>query len=190
MTKTINLMPEGQKKELELEFISQKVLAFWVLIISSLAVFIVLAFLTKFYLSSQIKANQGEIAVNNQQLSSADYKALHDQILSLNNQVAEIKNLGNYHYDWSQVGYQLSNIVTPDMQFNEVDINAATGEIDVAGQSKSRDAVLNFWANVIKSQYFTKINFPLTNLEKPDNVDFKFTFYVNKQKFLDKSQSQ
>jgi Tfp pilus assembly protein PilN len=181
--KTINLLPASQKKELELEFISHKILVFWIMVIASLILFVAVAWVFKFYQSQVIADNDKAIISTQQELAAPEYQDLHDQILSLNSAVSEIKNLNFHHYNWSQAMLRLSDLVTPNVEINELNFDATTGRIDIAGIGKTRDDVINFWANVVKSQDFAKINFPLTNLEKPTDATFNYTFYVNKDKF-------
>lgn len=181
--KVINLLPKSEKKELELETISHQILVFWIMVLVTLLLFVGVAWVFKFYIAQLIAANDRLIAESQQQLQSQEYVQLHDQIISLNGEVSDMKNLNNHHYNWSQAMLQLSSLVQPSVQFNQLTFNAATGEIDVSGQTKVRQDVIDFWANVVKSPYFSKINFPLTNLEKPVNSDFEFKFYANKDKF-------
>ena len=182
--KTINLLPKSQKKELELEFLSHQILVFWILIIVSLVLFVAVAYVFRIYLAQVIATNDKLIVQNQQQLESPEYKSIHDQVLTLNSTVADLKNLENHHYTWSDAMLELSNLISPKVQLDQMTFDAASGKIDLTGQAKTRQDVIDFWANVFKSPYFTKINFPLPNLDRPQNGDFNFTFYANKAKFL------
>ncbi|HEX5430098.1 MAG TPA: PilN domain-containing protein [Patescibacteria group bacterium] len=183
--KVINLLPKSQKKELELEFISHQILVFWIMVIITLVMFVAVAWVFKFYIAQVIASNDQLVAESQAKVGSAEYKSLHDQIIGLNGSAADIKNLARHHYDWSGALYQLSGLVPAEVQLNDLQFDAATGKVDIDGQARTRQDVLDLWANITNSQYFSKINFPLSNLEKPVNSNFSFSFYANKDKFID-----
>jgi Tfp pilus assembly protein PilN len=182
--KTINLLPKSQKKELELEFISHQIVVFWILVVITLILFVAIAWVFKFYVAQVIATNDGLIVESQKQLASQEYKDLHDQILAVNGAVAEIKNLNSHHYNWSQALLKISDVIQPAVQLNQLNIDAATGKVDITGQAKTRQDVIDLWASIKNSEYFSKVNFPLTNLEKPENATFVYSFYVNKEKFV------
>jgi Tfp pilus assembly protein PilN len=181
--KTVNLLPKSQKKELELEFISHQIVVFWVLVVITLVLFIGIAWVFKFYVAQVIATNDRLISESRKQLASAEYKDLHDQIIALNGSVAEIKNVNTHHYNWSKALLKISDLVQPTIQLNQLNFDATTGKVDITGQAKTRQDVIDLWASIKKSEYFTKINFPLTNLEKPEDANFTYSFYTNKDKF-------
>jgi|GEM_PF-2021745 Tfp pilus assembly protein PilN len=181
--KSINLLPAVEQKELRLQFLVQKLSRFWFWIIGSLVVFFALTLATRFYLERMITDTQSQIEQNKTLLNSADYKDLQNQIQLLNKNIKEIKNLQSQHYYWSNALVQLANLVPADMQLNQVHFDRSTGQIDVNGQAVTRESVLTFWSNVIKSDYFKNINFPLANLERAKYPDFTYKFYVNPDKF-------
>jgi Tfp pilus assembly protein PilN len=181
--KPINLLPTVERRNLKLQFLSNRLLVFWFWIIATLLVFFFLSLLTRFYIDRQISATEGDIAQNKALLDSADYKDLQDQILLFNRNIKEIKNLQNQHYYWSNALVELANLVPTDMQLNQVAFDKGTGAIVIKGQAKTRESVIAFWSNVIKSEFFKNINFPLENLEKAEFPEFTYTFYVNPDKF-------
>ena len=179
----INLLPAVEQRELKLMFLAARLSAFWIWIIASLLVFFALGLGSRFYLERMSTDTQNQIEQNKTLLDSSNFKDLQNQILQLNRNIKEIKNLQSQHYYWSSALVQLSNIIPADMQLNQINFDRANGEVDITGQAATRDSVILFWSNVIKSEYFKNINFPLTNLEKAKNPDFTFTFYVNSDKF-------
>lgn len=181
--KQVNLLPAVEQRELKLRFMARRLSVFWFWIIGSMIIFFILALMTRFYLTRMISATQSQIEDNKTLLDSSDYRDLQNQILLLNRNIKEIKNLQAQHYYWSQALVQLANLVPPEMQLNQITFDKITGAIGITGQAQTRESVLTFWADVIKSDYFKNINFPLANLEKAKYPDFTYTFYVNGDKF-------
>jgi Tfp pilus assembly protein PilN len=181
--KTINLLPKSEQKELKLELISQKLLVFWIVVIVSLLGFFALTVGARFYLTSIIKETDKQIVENQKVLESSDYRDLQKEISTLNSNIKEIKNIESQHVYWSKALVELSNLIPPTMQLNQVTIDSASGKVTITGQAVDRESVIGLWASVIKSEYFKNIDFPLSNLEKAKNANFNYTFYVNKDKF-------
>ncbi len=178
----INLLPKSEQKELVLEVAYNQLLLFWVWVILSLLVFSILAFGTKLYLNHKNSQIDAAIAENQNVLNSSDYKGLQDQIGAFNLSVSDITNLEAQHQDWSKVLVELTTLLPTSVQLNHLSVDRKTGEIDIAGQAETRADVIQVWSNIIKSDFFNGINFPLANLEKATVADFNFTFFVNKDK--------
>ena len=181
--KHVNLLPKTEQTELRFAFFSEKLLRFWIWAAVSLAIFFTLSFLSEFYLNGIMSSTQLSIVDNKVLLDSSDFRALQNEILVLNRDISEIANLQSRHYYWSKAFVEFANLVPADMQMDQVIFDSATGKIIISGQAKTRQSMLALWANVIKSEYFENINFPLTNLEKPENPDFTYTFFVKRDKF-------
>jgi hypothetical protein len=181
-TKRINLLPKEEQRQLSWDLLSAHMISFWVMILISLGVLLVLALGERLYLSQQVSQYEAQIGEQKKVLASSDNEALRTQVTDLNNQVKAINNLRDNHMNWSDVFVAIANITPGDVQFNQISVDRATGRIDVVGQAKLREGILEFWSNIIKSDQFENINFPLTNLEKPKDAAFTFTFYVKKDK--------
>jgi hypothetical protein len=179
-TKRINLLPKDEQRQLNWDLLSAHMISFWVMILISLAALLLLALGQRLYLSRQMSRYDAQIEQQKKVLASSDNEALRTQVVDLNNQVKAINNLRDSHLNWSDVFVAIADITPGDVQFNQINIDRATGRVDVVGQAKLRDSILEFWSNVIKSDEFENINFPLSNLEKPTDGAFNFTFYVKK----------
>ena len=179
--KRINLLPKQEKHELRLQIFAGQLLWFWILIIFSLVVCFALTFFSKLYLEGQVIDVDNQIAKDRIVLKSSDIESVKKQVEGLNLQISAIKNLQAYHYLWSDALVELNRIIPPDISLNSIRIDRS-GAVDIFGTAVSRDSVLVLWANVIKSPYFSKINFPLANLEKATDDPFSFHFNINLDK--------
>ena len=181
--KQVNLLPKLEQKELKLQFFYTRLRKFWITVVISLVVYLALAMGTRFYLNNLLSQTQAEVDKDKIVLSSSDFKDLQTQIMDLNKNIREIKNLDAQHYYFSRALIELANLIPPDMQLNQVVLERSSGQIEIAGQAKTRDSVIALWSSIIKSEYFKNINFPLANLERAEIADFTFKFFVNKDKF-------
>jgi Tfp pilus assembly protein PilN len=177
--KLINLLPKSENRELKLTLLGQQMINFWIYVSLSLIVFFILALAVNVFLRSEITKNNNVIESKKQELSSSNTQQLEARVQALNSQIRAIDNLRENHYNWSEVMLELSRVTPEDVRLNVVSIERASGKVEVTGNGLTRDAVIEFWANVKKSKYFRNINFPFSNLEQDKNAQFEYSFYVN-----------
>lgn len=177
--KSINLLPKSVNRDLQLELIGKQLMGFWVRAVILMVIFFLLSLATIVYLQSEIGSAEQSIKQNKETLSSSDTKALQTRVQALNNSIANLKSLQDQHYYWSTALIELANLVPADIELDSVVLDRATNRIDLAGRARTRDSAILFWAAIKKDKMFRDINFPLKNLEKAQDSDFTFTFYVN-----------
>ncbi|MEO8065844.1 MAG: PilN domain-containing protein [Candidatus Doudnabacteria bacterium] len=182
--KVINLLPKEDQRAVALESVLSRVILFWIVVIISLVVFLLLILSTKIYLDRNTAKTDAEIAQSQDTLNSDAYKNLQLQVAELNGAVREINNLKAQHYYLSNTVIALANLIPPTVQLNQVSFDRETGRVDIIGQAKTRDDIIELWSRVIRSDFFHGINFPLANLERAAVANFTFTFFVNKDKLL------
>jgi Tfp pilus assembly protein PilN len=180
--KIINLLPKNEQKEVKLQFFAHSQLVFWIWIVISLVLFLILTLLAKIYLNNVQNQVAIEISQKQEELKSSDNAILKQQVETLNTQIKTIKTLQGQHVYWSNALVELGNLLAPDIQLNSLSIDRTTGKIDLQGTAGNRESVLKFWSDIHKSQYFQNIDFPLSNLNKSAGDPFTFTFYANLDK--------
>lgn len=182
--KIINLLPQDAQRKVTLEFVFNRVLTFWILVIVSLLVFLAMAFAAKVYLQRINSQTDTLITENEAILNSADFKGLQDEILTLTGDIKEINNLRSHHYYWSKALIALADLTPTSVQLNQATLDRETGRVDIAGQALTREDVIELWSRIIKSEHFKGINFPLANLERATIANFTFTFYLKVDKVM------
>jgi len=176
--KVINLLPESELKELRLQLSSQQLLRFFVTIFITLVAFFLLSLAVRFYIEGSIAQTKTEVTQLQEQLSSSNNKALEKQVLALNTQIKNIRQVKEQKYYWSKALIELGNITPLGVHMNNMSFDRASGKIVVDGYADKREDVISFWSNVRKSSLFANINFPLNNLEKATNTPFTYTFLI------------
>ncbi len=177
--KIINLLPEHELKEIKLDIMSSQVFRFWFWILISLGFLFVLAVAANLLLSQRITSNNNEIEARKQILSSSSTKQVEQQVLELNKQIKLIETLRSDHYSWSKALIEMAYMVDSETRITSMTMERITGKVVVSGRAADRESMLAFWSTVKQSKLFKDINFPLTNLEKDQQADFTFSFYVN-----------
>jgi Tfp pilus assembly protein PilN len=179
MPKAINLLPKAAQAELRYETLYHKVVRAIVVAASLLLLAIVVSVSAGFYLRSQ----QADLAAQTEQLQQAannqENKQLKQRIKNINGYMTDYQNLSQKTPEWSKVIGALAGHVPPDVKITQLQADTKLRRIDVAGQSPTRDAVVEFYNNIqADTKFFSSINYPLDNVAKPTNVSFRFTILV------------
>lgn len=184
--KQINLLPESELKELHLELASKQLLKFFSLLVISLLLLFVLGLATRYLIKTSISANDIQVEQLQKQLASSDNQALQKQLIDLNSKMKNLQLLNQKGYHWSEALTEIGNLSPADFHLDLLTLDRSTGEIVMNGTTDRRASVIDFWSAVHKSKYFSKINFPLNNLEKATDTPFTFTFYLNPETITNK----
>lgn len=177
--KIINLLPKEEQKQLKLDVVNHQLRVFWVIIIASMLIFGGLGLATQQYLKISVGRVEKRITENRARLETADVRALQEQVLMLNQNITEIESVRVQQHKWSEVLVEIARVVPVDVQLNSVQIDRATGKVELLGKAKDRDTVILIWSNIKKNSLFYDVNFPLPNLEQPVNGSFNYSFSIH-----------
>ncbi len=183
MKKVINLLPKEEIRELKLEQVSTQVAGFFIWVVVSLAVVLVLAITGDILLTQRINEVKADIEVREEALSNASTRQLENEVTALNKQIKFIEKYRAGHYYWSNAYEELSRFLPNDTYLTSVNMDRE-GQVVVNGVAGTRDSVIAFWSAVKKSSFFENVNFPLTNLEKDVDANFTFTFYIKSEEIV------
>lgn len=175
--KRINLLPKTDQRDHKLYVFGKSLIAFWVWVLGSLVIIIVLVYLAKSFLNYQAVQIGSAIDSAKKTLQSSDYEIVKQQIIELNGQIAGINSISTQHYYWTNALSELSNLLAEDLHMTAFGLDRESGMVVIKGIG-SRASVLKFWEDIHKSPYFKDINFPLANLEKATDDNFSYTFYL------------
>lgn len=176
--KLINLLPKSEQRELQLQAFADQLTMFWIWVIVSVVFFVALTYTAKIYLNGQMTETESQIAVEKLVLKSSDNELLKQQVEAINAQIGSIRSLQTQHYYWSSALNELARLLPADIVVDTLTADRVTGKVTLAGMAGRRESVLQFWADMHKTEYFKNIDFPLANLNFPTNDPFTFSFFI------------
>lgn len=182
MKRTINLLPPVEQKKLKTEKLITEVLNFSTWVVVSLVLFCLLSYGTVLYLKHFSGSLDAEILIKRMVLDSTDNTRIKNEVQTLNTALKDFQNLEAQHYEWSVALIALAEIIPGSIQLNAVSLDRASGKVEIVGVATDREAVIALWVNLKRSDFFKDVNFPLTNLEKPQITPFSYTFFINPEK--------
>lgn len=153
----------------------------------SLVVLIALLAGGRFFLKFEISQMQDKIQLQQQAVSTEQNQKLKKQLNDFNARLKNLVNLDEHQALWSEVVINFARLVPTDVAIDSFIADRQTGRIKIAGQAKTRESVLQLRNNLLGSEYFRDVNFPLSNLTRATNVNFRYNFFINENRLLKNS---
>ena len=181
MKKYINLLPPEEQKGLRYEAIQKQLKRFGFRLLSSFIILAGILFLTDVFLNQELGSVQGELNTENQTLEKLKDPKTQKEIEVFNQNLKNLKFLTAGKEDWSLVLEEFAKVMPKDITVDDFEIQAGY-KVIVKGRAGNRGSVLELRSNLLDSDFFENINFPLANLEKSQNTEWSYSFSVKKDK--------
>lgn len=186
MKRFINLLPTEQQRVITLERLTSRLVHFFVVVIVSLAALSVIFFFGRLWLQSRLVSLRSEIANQQGLVSREENKKFKQQLDELNTHVHNLTQLQQRHVLWSEVLVALARLVPKDLAIDRVSMARETGRVSISGFARSRESILALRTQLLDSKVFTDVDFPLSNITKPKDADFHYSFSVDWKAFIEK----
>ena len=178
MKRNINLLPPDNQQQLKLARLNSEVLSFGIWLILSLLVFITVLFAAWIVTRSRLEGTTEQIAQQTKVLNELKQASVRREAEAYNQNLSNFQVLQKAHENWFLVLAELARRLPSDLVLDSFIMNRTNKKVEISGNAASRDSVLKFRQNLLASPYFTNVNFPLSNLEQPKNLVWKYKFYV------------
>ena len=175
--KLINLLPDSEQNLIKKENFLRSLRAVFILALASYVLVAGILLLARVFLEQNANDLQNKIAQQKQTLQNQDQ--IQQDVQKDNAIITDYVVIAGKNPQWSKALSALADLVPPDVAIANLSADTATGKIEIQGQSPSRDSVLQLRANIAESPMFKNIDLPLGNLEKPADLQFHYTFYLN-----------
>jgi Tfp pilus assembly protein PilN len=164
---SLNLLSPEKKQQIskEIIFISTKYLfaLSFILVCSASAILLVAEFVVQ---------NNFCQAVSQNTLVTKEYGSLNQNVYGINRQITQLQSMQNKFVIWSNRLVILTNLTPKNIELYSVTINSDTKDINLTGNAKTRDDLLQYKANLENSNLLTGINLPIENLLEANNSYF------------------
>jgi hypothetical protein len=180
--KIINLLPKPRQQELRYIAMLRGI---WIIVGLSLLTFI-LVFAgqvgTKFYLLSQAEGLKKQIADLQVQVKKTENTGVKARVKAANDLVLDFKNLAEASPKWSNVIKAFTKLPPEGVRINSLTVEPQKKAITINGFSPTRALVIQLYNNILQDkENFYDVDYPLENVARPENVNFHFTFYIQKE---------
>jgi len=176
MLKT-NLIPPEQKERLRLKNYYQNIISSGFILFLLILIFVislagVLLFIHLKYLSieNRIIIEQSRI------IQTETYKDLEKKIINLNKTLMDFRVIQNQKSNIYSLLDNISSGLFVGVTVYSLEIDRTSKLITVNGFSPTREILLAIKANLETNPNYRDIDFPLSNLANPKNINFRFGF--------------
>ncbi|MCG2693923.1 PilN domain-containing protein [Candidatus Parcubacteria bacterium] len=169
MLKLNLLSPEKKEQVLrQTVFVSIQFFISWALIAICVAGIILL-------ITKLIMQNSFNQAVDQSTLVTKEYGELNQNVYSLNKRIDFLAKIQSQFIVWSPKISPLSNLVPDGVELYGINLVYSTKDVQITGNAKTRDALLEFKNQLEKSEIIINAVLPIENLLESADVDFKIT---------------
>ena len=170
----LNLLPLQDKKNLKKHYLillSKDVILSFLLLISILSIILSVS---HFMLSKNfIELSQSSLSI------MSGHEIITQKIRQINRDLKKISEIEQGNTNWLKIILSLSQLIPPgEIQLNNLEIQGQKNQIFIQGSALSRTAFLTFKDNLEKTNLFSEIQSPLTNLLSAKNLDFELSFKI------------
>jgi len=182
--KIINLLPKDKQRELYFEIIFRSLVIFVEISMVTFALVFVGQVATKIYIQRQHRVLDAEIEQLKSQSNREENAALKKRIGVINNEITDFKTLADTTPTWSKIMRAFAAQMPEGLTVSSFQGDLPKKRIDIRGVGPTREAIIELYNHISQDKdEFYDIDYPLENVQRPNNVPFHFTFYV-KDKLL------
>lgn len=172
----MNLLPIEQIRRIRL-LISYQSIIFSGFILILLILFLIL-FLGGFliFLNSKYQAVEKEIIIEQSRVIQTEtVRGIERKVNELNNQLSELRRAQVRQSNFYQILENIYQKILIGIQVQSLDIDK-NNRITVTGYAANRETLLNIKEILENSSEYKDIDFPLSNLVSPKDINFRFSF--------------
>lgn len=178
----INLLPEKEKKELQIEETARKLFLVFLFLFIFLLVLIFILFSLKIYILSQVKIAQDILQSKEEFLSSSRFQNFKKIIEKTNQDFSKIKNFYAEQTFLSPILEKLSNLIPQTIYFTNLSFRKIfqetefLAEIHISGYAKTRQDLFFFKKDLETEKEFKDVYFSPSSWVTPTDIEFSLSF--------------
>lgn len=180
MKRYINLLPPEEQKQIALLSKQGLVLRYCGALLISFAAFAAALFGAQFLLAEQLQSVEADLAARTQALHQLETAKVRGEVENFNRDLKNFTIMEKTQDHWSAIFGELAGVLPAGMTIDSIHVvpEGAAIKVAVAGRGGNRAAVLRLRENILLSELFFGVNFPLKNLERPQDTPWTYRFYA------------
>jgi len=187
----INLLPEKEKRELQIEEIGRKLSLIFLFILIFLLVLIFIVLALKIYILSQAKYSQGILENKEETFRSSQFLNFKQTIKETNQNLSKIKNFYDREIPITSILEKLSTLAPSTIYFTNLSFrkifqeveDEKTGkkeleilaEIHLSGYAKNREDLFFFKKDLEAEEKFEDVYFSPSSWVIPTDIEFSLS---------------
>lgn len=176
----MNLLPTKQRKKIGLKIIYQNIIFSGLILI--LLILILIVFLGGFLIFLNFKYHSIEKKITIEQsrvIQTETIKGMERKVKELNKELVELKETQAKRSNLYQVLENVSQKLLLEVEVYSLEIDREAEKVTITGHSSTREKLLAIKETLETSPEYKNIDFPLSNLTNPKDIDFRFSFTLH-----------
>jgi len=173
----INLLPPQQKERLRLRILYQNIISSGFILF--LLVLFSIIFLAGFLILLHFKyqAIENKITIEQSRVIQTEtVKGMEKKVTEINKELEDLEKIQTKRSNLYSILDSISSNLLLGVRVYSLEINRTSGMITVIGFSPSRENLLTIKNILETDSHYKNIDFPLSNLANPQNINFRFSF--------------
>ena len=176
----INLLPLSEKEKIYSGLFKKQAYTFGLTITIILVGGAILILNTFAFLKIQIRELGQVLRAEVAAAETQNAQAIEDSVKNLNVQLSKYKDFRAESILPTLIFSKIEELIPAGARLGALLVNAADYKIILAGRADSREDVILLESRLKKSDFFERMDSPLSNLLEKTNSSFSFTFYFRK----------
>lgn len=178
----LNLIPEKEKKELQILNTYIAIKDFILVISAGIIISSTMLLLGKIILLDRFTH-----AVSNNILSTLPIKISNSAIKNIKKEIDAVSQIQKGHIDWITFFVKFNSIANSGITISALSVNDK-GSAEISGSAKKRQDLIDFEKNINSSGYFKEYKFPYDALFKKENIIFSMNLEFEVDTITQKTQ--
>lgn len=136
---------------------------------------------------AQLASNLEDVVAR--QMLSAQYASLNEQVRALNDALVRVDAIQKLAYPLSDVVEAIGAGAPPGISVSSIDFDTRTGMLAMTGIASDRAALLGYEEALRALPFVASFESPISNLFQKENVSFKFSATVDRDKVRETLES-
>ncbi len=179
MKKSPNLLPPQEQATLRVARINERIFSFAVWLILSIIVLIVMLLVLEIFLQIERRDSAEQIAAETLELTRLQEEPMRGEAILFARNLDNFEILRDQEERWSKILVELSRILPKNVSLDSIKVSRGAWEVELTGHAATRDDVLQLRKNILASEYFEQVDFPLANIENELDVSWAYSFVIN-----------
>jgi len=188
MNKQVNLLPPSEQRFVRQAGLNRQLFNFGAWLTVSLVIVALIFLAVSLILRAELSASRALIQVKTEELDKLEQDFLQGEVVILNQDLENFEKVLKENKMWSGVLREVAALLPKDMVLDSLVIDAKENKVAAKGRTGTRSSVLSYRQNLLDSEYFQSVNFPLANLEEAFGGTWEYGFFVN-PKILETNKS-
>lgn len=171
----LNLLPFQQKRELKLNLLNQAAIRVAISIIFMILILALLLLIARIIININLIETEKELSFWQSRAEIKELEILEKNIGELNKNLIFLNGLYQNQNKFSSFLENLAKDVPVDIRLDNVFLGESSA-VNISGFAPTRNALINFKNVLEKAPYVSEFNFPLSNLTKATNINFRLSF--------------